>query len=368
MTPGRTLLLVLAAAAAALSLAAAAPARGGSGLLVGVSDDRLKWQSKSWATVAVLRDLGVDAVRITVAWKPAQGGPSRYDRDGIRRTVTAASGMRVVLSVFGRAADAPHTAAARRDYCGYVAGLLRRFPSVNDVVIWNEVNSAVFWRPQLGAPQDYGALLAECWDSLHAVRPSVNVIDSTAARGGPSGTAPAAFLRAVGSWYRSSGRSRPLFGTVGHHPYPDHAAEPATTRHTNSGTIGVADLDRLTAALEDAFAGTAQSVPGKKGVTVWYLEDGYQSGVPSDRRSVYTGRETDARAGASDQGTLLAGALKLAACQSVVGAFFNFMLVDEESLGGWQSGLFYADGSVKSAYATFRAAVRDVHSGALRCA
>ncbi len=368
MTPRRTLLLVLAAAAAALSLAATAAALGGPRLLVGVADDRLKWQSKSWATVAVLRDLGVDAVRITVAWEPGHGGPSRYDRDGIRRTVTAASGMRVVLSVFGRAADAPHTAAARRDYCGYVADLLRRFPTVNDVVIWNEVNSGSFWRPQLGAAQDYGALLAECWDSLHAVRPSVNVIDSTAARGGSSGTAPAAFRRAVGSWYRSSGRSRPLFDTVGHHPYPDHAAEPATTRHAKSGTIGVADLDRLTGALKDAFAGTAQPVPGKGGVTVWYLEDGYQSGIPSDRRGIYTGRETDGRAGAADQGTLLAGALKLAACQSVVGAFFNFMLVDEEALGGWQSGLFYADGTVKPAYATFRAAVGDVKAGALRCA
>lgn len=229
-----------------------------------MADDRLEWQSKSWATVAVLRDLGVDAVRITVAWEPGERDPSRYDRDGIRRRVTAASGMRVVLSVFGRAADAPHTAAARRDYCGYVAGLLRRFPSVNDVVIWNEVNSAAFRQPQLGAPQDYGALLAECWDTLYAVRPSVNVLDSTAVRGGSSGTAPAAFLRAAGSWYRGSGRSRPLFDTVGHHPYPDHAAEPATTRHGNSGTVGVADLDRLTGALEDAFAGTAQPVPGKR--------------------------------------------------------------------------------------------------------
>lgn len=44
------------------------------------------------------------------------------------------------------------------------------------------------------------------------------------------------------------------------------------------------------------------------------------------------------------------------------------MLVDEEVLGGWQSGLFYADGTVKPAYATFRAAIHDVRSGALRCA
>ena len=88
--------MLVTAAAATLLLAAAAPARAERGLLVGVADDRLKWQSRSWATVAVLRDLGADAVRITVAWEPGRRG-SRYDWDGLRRTVTAANGMRVVI-------------------------------------------------------------------------------------------------------------------------------------------------------------------------------------------------------------------------------------------------------------------------------
>jgi len=127
--------LILAAAAAALLLAAAAPARAERGLLVGVADDRLKWQSRSWATVTVLRDLGADAVRITVSWEPGRR-TSRYDWDGLRRTVTAANGMRVVVSVFGRAKDAPADEASRREYCGYVGSLLQRFPTVNDVVIW----------------------------------------------------------------------------------------------------------------------------------------------------------------------------------------------------------------------------------------
>ena len=87
--------LILATAAATLLLAAAAPARAERGLLVGVADDRLV-VSRSWATVAVLRDLGADAVRITVSWQLAPA--SRYDWDGLRRTVTAANGMRVVVS------------------------------------------------------------------------------------------------------------------------------------------------------------------------------------------------------------------------------------------------------------------------------
>ena len=40
---------------------------------------------------------------------------------------------------------------ARTQYCSYVVDALSRAKSVNDVVIWNEANSALFWRPQQGA-------------------------------------------------------------------------------------------------------------------------------------------------------------------------------------------------------------------------
>ena len=35
----------------------------------------------------------------------------------------------------------------------------------------------------------------------------------------------------------------------------------------------------------------------------------------------------------------LADAIKIADCQPLVGAYFNFHLVDERDLAGWQSGV-----------------------------
>ena len=39
----------------------------------------------------------------------------------------------------------PLTATARTDYCAYVASLLRSYPAIHDVVIWNEANQTTFW-------------------------------------------------------------------------------------------------------------------------------------------------------------------------------------------------------------------------------
>jgi hypothetical protein len=51
-----------------------------------------------------------------------------------------------------------------------------------------------------------------------------------------------------------------------------------------------------------------------------------------------------------------------------VGAFFNFQLTDERSLGGWQSGLLWADGTPKPSYGIVKEAVTAVAQGAINCA
>jgi hypothetical protein len=119
-------------------------------------------------------------------------------------------------------------------------------------------------------------------------------------------------------------------------------------------------------ALHDAFDGTAQPVPGERGVTIWYLEDGFQTAVDPSRAGQYHGTETDAHL-TSDQGLQLATAVRLAYCQPAVGAFFNFQLADERDLGGWQSGVLWADGTPKPSYAAFKQAVWEVDRGAVTC-
>ena len=140
-----------------LAGALAGAAHAGSGLLIGVADDTLKWSDKTTAQRALVytRDLGVRAVRVTVPWQPGQTQLSVIDRQPVDRMILATwgGGLRVVLAVYGRPDDAPQNDAQRATYCQFVAGLLHRYPGVSDVVIWNEPNSSRFWQPQFASDE-----------------------------------------------------------------------------------------------------------------------------------------------------------------------------------------------------------------------
>jgi hypothetical protein len=224
---------------------------------------------------------------------------------------------------------------------------------VRDVVIWNEVNSPAFWRPQRDAPEQYAALLARCWDLLHAMRPDVNVVSSTAPRHGPL-----EFLRQLGAEYAASGRTRPLVDTFGHNPYPLFASESPAAVH-DGGYVGQGDYPALVDTLEASFPGTPR---------IWYLENGFQTTSPV-QGALYHGRETESEPlRASDQARQLVEALKLAYCsQPHVGAFFNFQLADERRLGGWQSGLLWANWRPKPSRGPVRELIEHIRSGELAC-
>src|SRR5947209_13605806 len=119
--------------------------------------------------------------------------------------------------------------------------------------------------------------------------------------------------------------------------------------------------------LSRAFGGTAQPLPGRRGVTIWYLEDGYQSSV-ADRRSAYHGRENVAELlDPGFQGWHLQASVRLAYWQPAVGAFFNFQLRDDPNLVGWQSGVAYAAATSNPAYVLPPDAPSDVADGTLAC-
>ncbi len=111
------------------------------------------------------------------------------------------------------------------------------------------------------------------------------------------------------------------------------------------------------------------------------MEDGFQTRVEEGPATDYTGEETDrwaldaqapgrrtiAGGRAIDQASQLADAVRLASCQPYVGAFFNFLLADEPGLGGWQSGLLWANWQPKPSYRAFAHAVADVKRGWVDC-
>jgi hypothetical protein len=367
----RGLLLLFCVVVVAAS-AHVSPARAVPGLLVGVDDDTVKWMARPNGLVTTYRDLGLDAVRVTIPWRRGRTRPNRVVGLYLHRAASLiARGQRVVLGVYGSPSQAPVTDREQHRYCSFVAHVLERMP-IRDVVVWNEANSPAFW-PDWAGPEAYEQLLATCWDRLHRVRADVNVISSTAAHYDAAG-----FMLAVGSAYRASGRAQPLVDTFGHNPYPDFAVEPPWVQHPDSATIAQGDLDRLVTSIGVGFAGTAQPVPAPDHANVWYLEDGFQTAVPAAKRRLYRGIENDrtvlpalapaSRAAvARDQATQLRDALLLASCQPAVGAFFNFELIDEDRLAGWQSGLLWRDGTHKPSYQVFKDALRRIRSGTVSC-
>ena len=234
------------------------------------------------------------------------------------------------------------------------------------VVIWNEANSPRYW-PQSAGASAYEALLARCYDVMHAYRQVVNVVDSTA-----SHYDPARFIRALGEAYLASGRDRPIVDTFGHNPYPEYAAEPPWATHPDAETIGEGDYATLISALTQAFEFTAQRVPSASWPRLWYLEDGFQTEIPWPLKLLYTGRENDrtvlpAVAPGRSQASQLTAAISLAYCQPATSAFFNFELIDEHRLVGWQSGLLYAGGIPKPSFATYEEIASNVADRSIDC-
>jgi hypothetical protein len=330
-------------------------------IIVGVTDDTAKWMVRQDGIVGVHRDLRLMAVRVTIPWRPGEVKPTKLQEVYLQRIQRMTLlNDRIVLAVYNTAELAPTTRAARNEYCSFLRGAVKRVPLIHDVEIWNEANSPAYW-PSSAGPASYTKLLARCYDLLHSRPFPINVISSTASRHDPAG-----FVFGLGDAYRSLGRARPLFDTFGHNPYPENSAEPPSALHADSDLIAEGDYETLMNVLHTSFDGTSQPVPGDRGVTIWYVEDGFQTVPPRDKLRYYRGRENDryalpaASTDTVNQATQLRDAILLAYCQPAVSGFFNFGLLDEDRLGGWQSGLLWRDGTRKPSYDTFKAAVADV--------
>jgi hypothetical protein len=367
------------------------------GLMVGATEDMFKLQPDLAGAYA--RDLGLGGTRVSLRWEP--GRTSLLSADVAQLRAAETSGVRVVVSVYALGDAAPQTDAARDAYCSFVRDALVQVPAVNDVVIWNEPNLSYFWKPQFGAggtsaaPAAYEALLARCWDVLHAYRPGVNVVAFGTAPSGNDDPAspspshsPVAFIRGVGDAYRASGRRNPLFDTVSHHVYGASPGERPWQRHATSKRISEGDVGKLVETLQAGFTGTNQPAPGlpvgTHTVSIWYLESGFQTTPASSKAALYSSAETStalpdalgdlpwtvlpsADSLAPDQATQLRDAVRLAYCQPYVTAIFNFLLRDQPELNRWQSGVLWTDGSPKGSYVAWRGAITEASNGTVDC-
>ena len=364
------LALIVAASTALLVLGGCGG--GEDGFVVGVADDAVREPGRGATVMQQLADAGFRAVRITSVWDPGETEPAAEELAALRQVAEDADRehVRIFLSVYQPgSATTPLTDEARTQFASYAAAIARDVPSIRDVIVGNEPNLNRFWLPQFGpdgedvAAPAYLELLAATYDSLKDVSAAVQVYGGALApRGidrpdtGRDTHSPTAFIRDLGAAYRARGRTQPVMDGFTFHPYAESSKIPPDRPHPNTTSIGLADHDKLVRLLGEAFDGTAQ--PGSK-LPVLYDEYGVETVIPAAKAGLYEGEEPSTT-GATDESTqarYYTRALELAACQeNVVGLLF-FHSHDEPALAGWQSGVYYVDGTPKSSLAAVRDAV-----------
>ena len=362
----------LAALVAVAALAVPGAAQASQGMTVGAAEDSAKAPTlplaKAKMDLAKLEGLG--AIRLTAQWKRGENAPDPGELALLQNAVGAADldGIAVYLSVYpAGSSQTPRNDAERADFVSYATALARALPTVRRFIVGNEPNLNRFWLPQfgkggadVGAPA-YEALLAQTYDALKAVSPTLTVIGGALSPRGNDSVisrkhSPTTFIRDLGLAYRRSGRTKPIMDEFSLHPYEDNSSIPPSFAHPRTTTISLADYPKLVGLLGQAFDGTAQ--PGSA-LPVVYDEFGVQSRIPSGKAAEYDGFKPKSERPVSEatQGDYYAQALALAACQPTVTAFLIFHVSDEPNLGRWQSGLFYADDTPKSSLPVVQRAI-----------
>jgi hypothetical protein len=378
--------LLFALIAGGILFAAPAAQAGGPGMLVGAAEDAVKADTLTQAKVQLdlLKLAGLDAVRVTAIWDPANGGLPGADTVLQLRNLTQAAqldGIKVFVSVYPFGSrTTPLTDADQASFVGYAVSLARQIPALKNFIIGNEPNLNRFWLPQFGpngedvAAPAYTQLLAKTYDGLKAVSPDIVVWGGAISpRGidrpgsGRDTHSPTVFIQDMGTAYRAMGRTTPIMDGLAIHPYPENSTIPPTFAHPLTTPIGIADYTKLVGLLQTAFDGTAQ--PGST-LPILYAEYGVETQIPAAKASRYTGVEpaTIKPVPEATQAAYYTQALQIAFCQPNVAGLFIFHTIDEPALDRFQSGLYYFDETPKSSLPAVKSAARSVFGGvAAKC-
>jgi hypothetical protein len=363
--------VAIALAAALLSGASAARAAD-----FGANDDTGKYLPDGGAALyADMAGLGLSQIVLPVRFKPSDP-LTIQDKELLDRTIPAAlaAGLRVVLAVYPYPTREVEAGLASPSLFGSYAGAVASiYPEVKHFVVGNEPNQPAFWRPQfttkgrmLSAPS-FGQYLATAYDALKAVDPAITVVgiglsprgnDRPKARSNVSAS-PVRFLRALGNWYRASGREKPLMDAFSFHPYPRKATDPLDRGYAwpNAGFV---NLDRIKQALWDAFHGTAQPTT-VEGLELHLDEVGWQ--VSTSGQPGYTGLENVVVTDELTQAAVYAELVRRASCDPDVAEVSFFGFRDDGARTGFQAALQRLDGTARPAAEAVRAAISEAASG-----
>ena len=325
---------------------------------LGINDDAGKYSNGDPLFFETMSSLGLTENVMTVLWDPSR--PTEIAEQALLERalpVAAAHGIEVVLDVYPSKALAfagDPTAPAR--FAAFVAKLATTFPSVKQFIVMNECNQPRFLQPQFSGSRIFsaavcGQAVAYSYDVLKAIDPTITVWgvglsprgnDNPAAPSNVS-TSPVRFLAALGRWYRSTGRAKPLMDGLAFHPYPNSNTD-EFARGYPWPKVGAVNLDRLYQAFWDAFHDTAQptfaewSPGGESTMRLSINEVGVQ--VDTAGKRGYTGRENVPAVDPITQASWYSALIERMACDPHVASLNLFHLLDEPDRVGFQSGLF----------------------------
>ena len=342
---------------------------------IGANDDSAKYAADAGtAMYAQMTTLGLEQVVIGVRFKPSNPMVIQ-DKQQLDRAIpqALAAGLRVVLAVYPHPQETSAGLGSPSLFAGYVGAVASIYPEVRQFVVGNEPNQPVFWRPQFDAAganasaKAFGPYLAAAYDALKGVDPTLNVVgvglsprgnDRPTAKNNIS-TSPVRFLRALGDWYRRSGRTRPLMDGFSFHPYPRQATDPLDKGYLwpNAGFV---NLDRMKQALWDAFHGTAQPTT-VEGLKLHLDEVGWQ--VDTSRRPGYQGPENVPVTDEITQAAIYSELIRRAACDADIAEISFFGFRDDSRRTGFQAALQRADGSTRPAATAVRDAIAGTAGG-----
>jgi hypothetical protein len=377
-----TAVLMTALVGMAFLAATAQPAGASRYMRIGIYDEAQTLYGPVDTTFSLFKQLHVQEVRLNLYWggrfgvaktRPAAAtnpADPAYDWTLYDRTVfkAAQSGVHVLFSVYGTPAWAnggkgPNVAptqatdlrnfayAAARRYSGVYRGEDgRTIPAVKEWLAWNEPNNPVFLTPQykktasgwtIQSAVAYAKICAAVYNGVHATLGASERVGcgGTAPRGNNnpstsrSSVSPLAFLRAV----KKAGLKS--FDAWAHHPYYGTPSETPTTKPV---TAKGAPATAITLGNIGDLIKEVTRLYGNK--RIWITEYGYQTNPPDTIFGVTLAK----------QAAYLTQAFAIARKNPRIDMMLWFLLKDEPTLAGWQSGLITASGVKKPAFAAFQ--------------
>jgi hypothetical protein len=335
-----------AALAATASFLFAGQAAASSSARFGIQDDAwLRWGPGTLdSRLNTLDSLGVKTVRFTLVWneiapqKPASGtdpNDEAYDwsafdpvMDGLRT-----HHITPLITLWGspkwaNGGKAPNVLPKTTAFGDFAYAAAKHYPWVRMWTVWNEPNTRVFSVPV--SPSLYVKnLLNPAYAALHRANRANKVAGGvTSPRQTASGMSPTAFAEGMRA-------AHARLDAYAANPYPGTRVE--TPFHDPCSwckTLNMSRLPQIRALVTRLFGASKQ---------LWLTEYGYQTNPPDRVLGVSYAKQAQYIGQAALRVWEQPGATVL----------IQFLVQDEPSIGGWQSGLYTKTGTPKPARAAF---------------